>query len=81
VPSDNVNRIVAARAGDPGAIEAAAARRIKAASLTGGHGKALIIAADHPARGTARGPVGGRSLLHPADGDAAGAVDGAVSLP
>ncbi|WP_189940660.1 Cgl0159 family (beta/alpha)8-fold protein [Streptomyces aurantiogriseus] len=49
--SDNVSRIVSARVGDPGAIAAAAARRIKATSLIGEHGKAMIIAADHPARG------------------------------
>ncbi|KOG34162.1 Cgl0159 family (beta/alpha)8-fold protein [Streptomyces resistomycificus] len=49
--SDNVSRIVAARVSDPGAIAAAAARRIKATSLFGEHGKTMIIAADHPARG------------------------------
>jgi hypothetical protein len=51
VLSDNVSRIVSARVGDPGAIAAAAARRVKATSLLGEHGKAMIIAADHPARG------------------------------
>ncbi|TLS47745.1 aldolase [Streptomyces montanus] len=49
--SDNVSRIVGARVSDPGAIAAAAARRVKATSLFGEHGKAMIIAADHPARG------------------------------
>ncbi|MFI9170269.1 aldolase [Streptomyces lincolnensis] len=49
--SDKVSRIVDARVKDPGAIAAAAARRVKAASLLGEHGKAMIIAADHPARG------------------------------
>ncbi|MDO0934979.1 aldolase [Streptomyces sp. DG2A-72] len=49
--TDNVSRIVDARVNDPGAIAAAAARRIKATSLIGEHGKAMIIAADHPARG------------------------------
>ncbi|MDX3568667.1 aldolase [Streptomyces sp. ID05-47C] len=49
--SDNVSRIMAARVSDPGAIAAAAARRIKATSLFGEHGKTMIIAADHPARG------------------------------
>ncbi|MFD4603679.1 aldolase [Streptomyces sp. NPDC058464] len=49
--SDNVSRIVAARVHDPGAVAAAAARRVKATSLLGEHGKAMIIAADHPARG------------------------------
>jgi hypothetical protein len=51
VLSDNVSRIVTARVSDPGAVAAAAARRVKATSLLGEHGKAMIIAADHPARG------------------------------
>ncbi len=46
-----MNRIVDARVNDPGAIAAAAARRVRAASPLGDHGKAMIIAADHPARG------------------------------
>ncbi|MFD3843220.1 aldolase [Streptomyces sp. NPDC058642] len=49
--SENVSRIVNARVGDPGAVAAAAARRVKAPSLLGELGKAMIIAADHPARG------------------------------
>ncbi|MDT0479349.1 Cgl0159 family (beta/alpha)8-fold protein [Streptomyces doebereineriae] len=49
--SDNLSRIVSARVGDPGAIAATAARRVRASSLLGEHGKAMIIAADHPARG------------------------------
>ncbi|MGI5460927.1 Cgl0159 family (beta/alpha)8-fold protein [Streptomyces sp. CA-249302] len=49
--SENVSRIMNARVGDPGAIATAAARRVKATSLLGEHGKAMIIAADHPARG------------------------------
>ncbi|WP_436841257.1 Cgl0159 family (beta/alpha)8-fold protein [Streptomyces bobili] len=49
--SENVSRIVSARVVDPGAIAAAAARRVKATSVLGAHGKAMIIAADHPARG------------------------------
>ncbi|MFD2686954.1 aldolase [Streptomyces phyllanthi] len=48
---DNVSRVVGARVNDPGSIAAAAARRVKATSLLGEHGKAMIIAADHPARG------------------------------
>ncbi|WP_405733758.1 aldolase [Streptomyces sp. NBC_01537] len=49
--SDNVSRIVGARVNDPGAVATAAARRIRATSPFGEHGKAMIIAADHPARG------------------------------
>lgn len=52
--SDNVSRIVDARVNAPGAIAATAIRRVKATSLFGEHGKALIIAADHPARGANR---------------------------
>ncbi|MEU5312677.1 aldolase [Streptomyces sp. NPDC021562] len=48
---ENLNRIVHARVNDPGAVATAAARRVKATSLLGEHGKAMIIAADHPARG------------------------------
>ncbi|MEU9341777.1 aldolase [Streptomyces sp. NPDC048278] len=51
MPSDNVSRIVTARVNDPGAVAAAAARRVRATSMLGEHGKAMIIAADHPARG------------------------------
>ncbi|MGP4043236.1 Cgl0159 family (beta/alpha)8-fold protein [Streptomyces sp. 2A115] len=49
--SDKVSRIVGTRVTDPGAIATAAARRIRATSPLGEHGKAMIIAADHPARG------------------------------
>ncbi|WP_416980191.1 aldolase [Streptomyces sp. T028] len=49
--SEKLSRIVDARVNDPGAVAAAAARRVKATSLLGEHGKAMIIAADHPARG------------------------------
>ncbi|WP_408996874.1 Cgl0159 family (beta/alpha)8-fold protein [Streptomyces ipomoeae] len=59
VQSDNANRVVVTRVQDPGAIAVAAARRVRATSLLGEHGKAMIIAADHPARG-ANG-VGGDS--------------------
>ncbi|MFJ9544289.1 aldolase [Streptomyces sp. NPDC101225] len=58
--SDNVGRIVDARVKDPGAVAAAAASRVKATSRLGEHGRAMIIAADHPARG-ANG-VGGDPL-------------------
>ncbi|PVE04118.1 Cgl0159 family (beta/alpha)8-fold protein [Streptomyces scopuliridis] len=49
--SDKVRRIVEARVNNPGAIAEAAARRVRARSPLGGHGRAMIIAADHPARG------------------------------
>ncbi|MDL2075065.1 aldolase [Streptomyces sp. GXMU-J15] len=49
--SDLLARIVGTRVADPGAIARAAAERTPATSLLGDHGKAMIIAADHPARG------------------------------
>ncbi|MGW0581743.1 Cgl0159 family (beta/alpha)8-fold protein, partial [Streptomyces sp. NPDC002920] len=49
--AERLSRIVSARVGDPAAIATAAARRVRASSLLGEHGKAMIIAADHPARG------------------------------
>ena len=52
--SPRVHEVVHTRATAPGAIAEAAARRVRAASPLGEHGKALIIAADHPARGSHR---------------------------
>ncbi|MFD5749525.1 aldolase [Streptomyces sp. NPDC127033] len=49
--SDRIRRIVETRVTNPGAIAEAAARRVRAASPLGGNGRAMIIAADHPARG------------------------------
>ncbi|NKE55491.1 aldolase [Lentzea sp. PSKA42] len=46
-----VRRIVTTRVTDPGAITEAAARRRRPASPLGDHGRMMIIAADHPARG------------------------------
>jgi hypothetical protein len=46
-----VTRLVDTRVKDPSAFAAAAARRVRADSPVGDHGRALIIAADHPARG------------------------------
>jgi hypothetical protein len=49
--SDRVRTIVATRVQDPGAIAEGAANRAKAKSVLGDHGRAMILAADHPARG------------------------------
>ncbi|MEV7866535.1 aldolase [Streptomyces sp. NPDC088124] len=49
--SDRIRRIVETRVTNPGAIAEAAARRVRADSPLGGNGRAMIIAADHPARG------------------------------
>jgi DhnA family fructose-bisphosphate aldolase class Ia len=52
--------ILRARTRDPGAIAAATARRARPASLFNEHGRLMIIAADHPARGALR--AGERAL-------------------
>lgn len=46
-----LRELVATRVHDPAAIAQAAARRTKATSVLGDTGRAMIIAADHPARG------------------------------
>jgi len=50
----DIDQLVEARMHRPDAIAAAAAARRRPASLTGEHGKLMIIAADHPARGALR---------------------------
>ncbi|GID91834.1 aldolase [Amorphoplanes digitatis] len=50
----DVGELVAARADRPGAIAAAAAKRRRPVSWRGEHGRMMIIAADHPARGALR---------------------------
>ncbi|HET6710383.1 Cgl0159 family (beta/alpha)8-fold protein [Amycolatopsis sp.] len=49
--TDVLQRIVARRVHDPGAIAEAAANRIRAGSPFNDKGRTMIIAADHPARG------------------------------
>lgn len=46
-----IDELTAARIENPGAIAAAAASRRRPASLLAGHGRMMIVAADHPARG------------------------------
>lgn len=48
---DAVRELVATRVHNPDAIAQAAAQRVKAKSAVGDNGRAMIIAADHPARG------------------------------
>ena len=50
----DIHELVAARIHRPDAIAAAAAARRRPGSLLGEHGKLMIIAADHPARGALR---------------------------
>src|SRR5689334_20787677 len=47
----SVAEIVRTRVHNPEAIAEAAKRRVPASSVVGEHGRAMIIAADHPARG------------------------------
>lgn len=49
--ADRVTEIVQTRVHNPEAIAEAAKRRVPATSVVGEHGRAMIIAADHPARG------------------------------
>ena len=46
-----IDELTAARIENPGAIAAAAAARRRPASLLAAHGRMMIVAADHPARG------------------------------
>src|SRR6266508_2012316 len=50
--------ILEARSRNPDAIIEAAARRVRPASLFNEHGRLMIIAADHPARGALRAGEG-----------------------
>lgn len=56
----DVRELIDTRVHEPGAIAAAAARRARPASPLGAHGKVMIVAADHPARGALRS--GGRAM-------------------
>lgn len=49
-----LKQLVETRAHRPQAVAEAAARRRPAGSLAGGHGRLMVIAADHPARGAMR---------------------------
>ncbi|GAB3437190.1 Cgl0159 family (beta/alpha)8-fold protein [Actinophytocola sediminis] len=52
--TDRIAGLTARRVAEPGAIGALAAARTRRPSLLGPTGKALVIAADHPARGSLR---------------------------
>ena len=49
--SEDLDRIIRTRATNPEAIAEAAAKRQQPTSLLGAHGRLMMIAADHPARG------------------------------
>src|SRR5947207_2077087 len=54
VSDERFRALIEARVTSPGAIAEAAKARKPAASLLGDHGKLMMIAADHPARGALR---------------------------
>lgn len=57
---DQLTDLISTRVHRPGAVAEAAATRRRPDSLLGGHGKLMMIACDHPARGAVR--VGDRAL-------------------
>ncbi|MEJ3652255.1 aldolase [Actinomycetes bacterium KLBMP 9759] len=51
---DQLQHLIDSRVHRPGTVAAAAASRVRPDSLVGSHGKLMMIAADHPARGALR---------------------------
>ena len=62
-----LRHLVDVRTHRPQAVAEAAARRLSARSLLGGHGRLMIIAADHPARGALRAGQEPLAMSHRAD--------------
>ena len=62
-----LRHLVDIRTHRPQAIAEAAARRLSARSLLGGHGRLMIIAADHPARGALRAGQEPLAMSHRTD--------------
>jgi hypothetical protein len=54
VREEQLQELIATRVHRPGAIAEAATKRVRASSLLGEHGRLMMIAADHPARGALR---------------------------
>lgn len=67
---ESLRTLVETRVHRPGAVAEAAAARVRPASLLGEHGRLMMIAADHPARGALR--AGNRAM---AMGDRADLLD------
>jgi hypothetical protein len=67
VPDIAVHDLVATRVHRPYAVAEAAARRRRPASLLGAHGRLMMIAADHPARGALRAGPDPLAMGHRAD--------------
>jgi hypothetical protein len=79
MPSANVDELIRTRVNRPAAVAEAATARIAAPSLLGGHGRLMIIAADHPARGALR--AGERPLAMADRADLLGRLCVALSRP
>jgi hypothetical protein len=79
VRADRLQEIVELRVRHPEAVGQAARRRRKPASLLGDHGKLMMIAADHPARGALR--AGDRPLAMADRGDLLDRLCLALSRP
>jgi hypothetical protein len=79
VRADRLQEIVELRVRHPEAVAQAARRRRKPASLLGDHGKLMMIAADHPARGALR--AGDRPLAMADRGDLLDRLCLALSRP
>lgn len=65
--TDRLGRLAAIRAETPGAISAAAASRQRATSKLGPHGRLMLIAADHTARGLLRAGTDGMAMADRSD--------------
>ncbi len=64
---DDLRMIIGIRATDPGRIAELAAARKQPTSLLGPSGRALVVAADHPARGTLRAGADPMAMADRAD--------------
>jgi len=67
VRESELRHLVDTRTHHPEAIAEAAARRLPARSLLGEHGRLMVIAADHPARGALRAGERPLAMAHRAD--------------
>ena len=76
---DQLRELIRTRVTKPGAIAQAAARRARPTSLVGEHGRLMMIAADHPARGALR--AGDRAMAMADRGDLLDRLVLALSRP
>ena len=64
---ETLKQLVELRLDNPLAVREAAAKRERAASLLGTHGRLMMIAADHPARGALRAGTDSMAMGNRAD--------------